>query len=121
MTKIEIIEGTLDTAGGYGINGMQFVGDEHEALVSEAKQMAYASGRKVEDVLIQIVPGDLIMQKGDVVRFKELKDKGDENALMVLAEDPDGGRVLVRHLVNMKIQPTSIYLTKDLQLCLLQG
>lgn len=57
------------------------------------------------------------MQKGDVVRFKEPIDPGDENALMVLEEDPGGGRVLVRHLVDMKLQPTSIYPIKDLQLC----
>lgn len=54
------------------------------------------------------------MKKGDVVRFKEPIDPGDENALMALEEDPDGGRVLVRHLVNMKLQPTSIYPVKDL-------
>ncbi len=56
------------------------------------------------------------MQKGDVVKFKEPIDPGDENALMILEEDPDGGRVLVRHLVVMKLQPTSVYPTKDLQL-----
>lgn len=57
------------------------------------------------------------MKKGDVVKFKEEKDPGDAACRMVLEENPDGGRVLVRHLVDMKIQPTSIYLTKDLQLC----
>lgn len=57
------------------------------------------------------------MQKGDVVKFKDPLDPDDENALMVLEEDPDGGRVLVRHLVDMKLQPTSIYPIKDLQLC----
>ena len=56
------------------------------------------------------------MRKGDVVKFKEPIDIGDENALMVLEEEPDGGRVLVRHLVDMKLQPTSIYLIKDLLL-----
>lgn len=54
------------------------------------------------------------MRKGDVVKFKELVDIGDENALMVLEEDPDGDRVRVRHLVDMKLQPTSIYPIKDL-------
>jgi hypothetical protein len=117
MLKIELIEGTLDTAGGYCINGKRYVGGEHEALVAEAMQMAYESGRNVKEVLVQIVPEDAIMQKGDIVIFRDAKDPGDENAKMVLVEDPDGGRVLVRHLVDMKIQPTSIYLTKDLQLC----
>ena len=54
------------------------------------------------------------MQKGDVVKFKEPLDRGDESALMVLEENPDGDRVLVRHLVDMKLQPTSIYPIKDL-------
>jgi hypothetical protein len=57
------------------------------------------------------------MRKGDVVRFKKPIDPGDEDAVMVLEKDPDGGRVLVRHLVNMKLQPTFIYPTEDLQLC----
>ncbi len=61
------------------------------------------------------------MQKGDIVKFKEITDPGDAECRMVLLENPDGGRVLVRHLVDMKLQPTSIYLTKDLQLCSLHG
>lgn len=56
------------------------------------------------------------MRKGNVVKFKDPVDIGDENALMVLEEEPDGGRVLVRHLVDMKLQPTSIYPIKDLLL-----
>lgn len=118
---IKLIEGTLKTAGGYSIDGRQYIGDEHEALVDEAKKMAYATGRDVVDVLVQLVPVDITMQKGDVVKFKEPVDPGDETCKMVLLDDPDGGRVLVRHLVDMKIQPTSIYLTKDLQLCSLHG
>jgi hypothetical protein len=34
---------------------------------------------------------------------------------MVLIENPDGGRVRVRHMVDMKIQPTSIYQVDDLE------
>lgn len=56
------------------------------------------------------------MKKGDVVTFREVKDKGDENAVMVLEENPDGGRVLVRHLVDMNLQPTSVYPVSDLKL-----
>ncbi len=62
-----------------------------------------------------------MMKKGDVVKFKEAKDPGDAACKMVLVDNPDGGRVLVRHLVDMEIQPTSIYSTKDLQLCSLRG
>jgi hypothetical protein len=54
------------------------------------------------------------MKKGDIVRFKEVVDKGDENSRMELLEDPDDGRVLVRGLVNMKIQPTHVYPVDDL-------
>lgn len=63
MIKIELIEGTLETLGGYCINGKQCIGDDHEALVTEAKKMAYATGRSVTEVLIQIVPRDLTLQK----------------------------------------------------------
>ena len=56
------------------------------------------------------------MKKGDVVTFSEVKDKGDENAVMVLEENPDGGRVLVRHLVDMNLQPTSVYPVSELKL-----
>ncbi len=54
------------------------------------------------------------MKKGDIVRFKEIKDIGDDSLLMELLEDPDGGRVLVRALVNMAIQPTAVYPVNDL-------
>jgi hypothetical protein len=54
------------------------------------------------------------MKKGDIVRFKEIKDVGDDILRMELLEDPDGGRVLVRGLVNMKIQPTHVHSMDDL-------
>jgi len=56
------------------------------------------------------------LKEGMVVKFKEVVDKGDAEARMVLIEDPDGGRVLVRHLVNMKIQPTSVVQLADIEL-----
>ena len=59
MVKIELIEGTIKAAGGYYINGTQYIGDKHEALVDEAKKIAYATGRKMEDVLIHIIPINL--------------------------------------------------------------
>jgi hypothetical protein len=55
LAAIELIEGTLEIAGGYSINGKQYVGDEHEAMVDEAKQMAFATGRDVKEILIQIL------------------------------------------------------------------
>jgi hypothetical protein len=56
MVEIELIEGTLEAVGGYCINGKQHIGDKHEALVDEAKQIAYATGRKMEEVIIHIMP-----------------------------------------------------------------
>jgi hypothetical protein len=58
--------------------------------------------------------GERKMKKGDIVRFKEIKDPGDDILRMELLEDPDGGRVLVRGLVSMKIQPTHVYPVDDL-------
>lgn len=57
------------------------------------------------------------MKKGDMVRFKEAADFGDENLRMRLLEDPDGGRVLVESLVGMSINPTYIYPVDDLVVC----
>lgn len=54
--KIEVIQGTMEAAGGYSVNGKHYVGDDHEGLVDEAKQMAYSTGRQVEDVIHHIMP-----------------------------------------------------------------
>jgi hypothetical protein len=54
------------------------------------------------------------MKKGDIVRFKEIKEPGDDILRMKLLEDPDGDRVLVRALVDMKIQPTYVYSANEL-------
>jgi hypothetical protein len=56
------------------------------------------------------------MRKGDFVRFKDVADAGDEGAIMVLLEDPDGGRVLVQDLVDMQFPPSHIYSVDDLVL-----
>lgn len=39
------------------------------------------------------------MKKGDIVKFRNVVDAGDENLRMILLEDPDGGRVLVESVV----------------------
>ena len=57
------------------------------------------------------------MKKGDVVKFRNIVDPGDENDRMVLLEDPDGGRVLVVHICDMNIKPTSRYNVEDLEVC----
>lgn len=53
------------------------------------------------------------MKKGDTVKFKEANEKGEENLLMVV-EEMRGDRCLVRSLINMKIQPTHVYMVNDL-------
>ena len=57
------------------------------------------------------------MKKGDIVKFREAVDPGDENVRMRLQEDPDGGRVLVEAMVGMQINPTYVYEIKDLVEC----
>jgi hypothetical protein len=60
------------------------------------------------------------MKKGDIVKFKTVVDPGDEDLLMVLREDPDGGRVLVADLINMTYLPTRVVLVEDLELADMQ-
>lgn len=57
------------------------------------------------------------MRKGDIVKFRKVVDPGDESLRMILLEDPDGGRVLVESLVDMKIRPTSRYNVEDIEFC----
>ena len=57
------------------------------------------------------------MKKGDIVKFREVADPGDEKVWMRLLEDPDGGRVLVEALVGMQLNPTYVYPVNDLVMC----
>ncbi len=57
------------------------------------------------------------MRMGDIVRFKEVVDAGDEELRMVVLEDEDGGRVLVQALVGMRLNPTYRYNAQDLEVC----
>ena len=50
-------------------------------------------------------------------KFQKDVDAGDENLRMVLLEGPDGGRILVESIVDMKIRPTYRYSVEDLDLC----
>jgi hypothetical protein len=54
--EVKLVEGKGYDAGGYSVNGKEYIGDEHEAIVDEAKQMAYSTGRNVEDVIRHIAP-----------------------------------------------------------------
>ena len=55
------------------------------------------------------------MKSGDIVKFKDVVDPGDTSIRMELLEDPMCGRVLVKTLVDMHIQPTYIYMVDDLE------
>jgi hypothetical protein len=57
------------------------------------------------------------MKKGDVVKFKNIVDAGDENVRMVLLEDSGGGRVLVEIICDMNIKPTYRYKVEELEVC----
>lgn len=57
------------------------------------------------------------MKKGDIVKFLIAVDPGDEDLRMVLLEDPDGDRVLVECIVDMKIRPSYRYNVADLEYC----
>lgn len=55
MTNITLIEGDLENFGGYALNGVEHVGEQEEALVNEARQMAYALGQTVESALERLL------------------------------------------------------------------
>lgn len=57
------------------------------------------------------------MKRGDIVKFKEVVDAGDDELRMVALEDEDGGRVLVQALVGMKLNPTARYNVANLEVC----
>lgn len=57
------------------------------------------------------------MKRGNIVKFKDVIDAGDDELRMVVLEDEDGGRVLVQALVGMKLNPTSRYNVRDLEIC----
>ena len=54
--KIEQVDGEGPNPGGYSVNGRRFVGEDHEALVDEAKEMAVNTGKHWTDVLSDIAP-----------------------------------------------------------------
>lgn len=53
------------------------------------------------------------LKKGDIVRFKNIVDPGDEKVKMQLLEDPDGGRVKVKAMPPL-VASTSIHPISDL-------
>lgn len=56
MMKIDLIEAeTISEFGGYSVDGVEFRGEEFELLVDEAKEIAYATGRNVIEVLKTLI------------------------------------------------------------------
>lgn len=51
----------------------------------------------------------MTIKTGQIVRFKpEFMDPGDENILFMAIDDEEQGRVIVKALVDLPIQPTQI-------------
>lgn len=57
------------------------------------------------------------MKAGNIVKFKNIIDAGDEDIRMVVLEDADRERVLVEALVRMNFNPTYRYNVEDLEVC----
>lgn len=74
MARIEILEGSEVKPGGYRINGVEFLGEEAEALVQEAKEMAFATRRDAVEVLAQIIPEDHMASAPDKLAHGTLAD-----------------------------------------------
>lgn len=55
------------------------------------------------------------MKKGSVLKFKRPVDADEGHIRMILLEDPDGGRVLVRDLLDMPLPPTHVYPVDSLE------
>jgi hypothetical protein len=59
----------------------------------------------------------MVMKAGNIVKFKNVIDAGDEDIRMVVLADADRERVLVVAHVGMNINPTYRYNVKDLEVC----
>lgn len=56
--KVRLIEGSMDEFGGYEVGGKRYTGEDAEVLVDEAREIAFATGKRIEDALLQIVPAE---------------------------------------------------------------
>lgn len=54
------------------------------------------------------------LKKGDRVRFRRVVDPDDDKIVMILLEDPNGGRVLVESLIWDSLNPTRVLPTSEL-------
>ena len=58
--KVRLIEGSMDEFGGYELGGKRYTGEDAEMLVDEAREIAFATGKRIEDALLQILPVEQI-------------------------------------------------------------
>ena len=57
-----------------------------------------------------------MIKQGDILKFKEILEKGEENLIFCAIENEDGGRVKVQVInTNLSLKPIFIYETKDLK------
>lgn len=61
--KVRLIEGSMDEFGGYEVGGKRYTGEDAEMLVDEAREIAFATGKRIEDALLQIVPAEQLKGK----------------------------------------------------------
>lgn len=65
-SKVRLIEGAMNDFGGYELGGKRYIGEDADVLVDEAREIAVSTGKRVEDVLLQIVPAEQL-QAGEPV------------------------------------------------------
>lgn len=75
--KVRLIEGSMDEFGGYEVGGKRYTGEDAEVLVDEAREIAFATGKRVEDALLQIVPAEHLegQQADPAAELRALWDK----------------------------------------------
>lgn len=75
--KVRLIEGSMDEFGGYELGGKRYTGEDAEMLVDEAREIAFATGKRVEDALLQIVPAEHLegQQADPAAELRALWDK----------------------------------------------
>ena len=75
--KVRLIEGSMDEFGGYEVGGKRYTGEDAEMLVDEAREIAFATGKRIEDALLQIVPAEHLegRQADPAAELRSLWDK----------------------------------------------
>jgi len=117
--KIEDVPGTWETQdAGYSWNGWAVPlltwtqHDEVSRAIGEDSPAPY-EGLKAADGLCWVEV--CMLKKGDLAKFHTPADDSEAKERFLLLEDPDGGRVLVRCLVDLPIPPTKVLRVEDLE------